>query len=1453
MTFPEVTTRVSHPPAMRHGRFKRTKDSLRWDPILFRLAIIPLRPRRLAGTCYYITMNATMRPLFLLLILAAAARADAASDDVPPAASQPRLAFVGLHGGIFDAIKELAPPAGIEADYVTDERIAGEDVDFSQFRMVFLQHVREEDREQYLRLLTAAKAANPALRIFSLSRISGGMLADLHRRKIVEYDPELSAYYGSSAENLRLLLRYLGVKYLGMPGEAPPAIEGQAPRGLYHPDAPALFPTVKDFTQWAEKQGRPVESAPRAVVAVHATHLAFQQPRVVVALVRELEKRGMLAVAMVDLGPGYITALHDFEPLIVIHTCHGSDTVAQREELGSPHLHSIFFRKQSIDQWRPGVEGLASSESAFQIVGQELLGAIEPQIGAGTSMGGGSEEAFRPIPERIEHLVDRAVGWMTLARIANRDKKIAVVYYDRELGQSELMRGSATGMFMNGPRSLVGVLKRMHQEGYQLSRVPQDEVALLADMQDHGRQIGVWAPGVLDRLARSGKAVLVPVEQYVQWFEAKVPEPQRKEVIAKWGPPPGKFLTWEDLGKQYIVIPRVDLGNVILVPQPLRGEAHDTSLLHDKLVPPPHNYLATYFWLQEQFHANALIHFGTHGSEFVLPGKPSGLSDYDWPDIVLGAMPNINPWIINNLGESSPARRRAYAVLIDHLTPPTVNAELSDDLLNLHNDIDHWVAVSDGPLKDKFAKSITEQVTQQKLDVDLKLAIPTGQVLSGDQIDKVLEYLHDIHNETTPINLHVFGEPPREDLLVPYLVTCLRKQFLESLGEVVEVPASEALNPGDRLKYLRRTAEAAIALVVRRGYSPEEALTAAAGIPANKPLPKDVLEGCRLASRLVDGFAHTHDELYNLLLALNGRYIPPGPGSSPDRNPGAVPTGRNMFVLNPEEVPSRPSWELGKQLVDELLADQLAAKGHYPERIGFSLECFATFQDFGVMEAEIIYLLGVRPVWDEQNLVVDVELIPSTELKRPRIDVFIASHGYYRDMLPTRMRLIDKAVRMVADLKEDEADNSILRHSRQIVRELTDRGVSAEKAESLAKARIFGYPPGQSGSAGYYYLVERSGEWDTREDLVKAYLAQERYVYTAGMWGEEAPEAYERQIQGTELVLRSWSDRTTSPLSNKYTWFHGGSLCLAVEQLTGKAPDFIMADLRDSDDAHLVSAADALRKDYRVRLFNRKWIEGMMKEGYAGADQIAVHVSNTLGWKIMRPGSVQDDIFEEIVDIYVRDKRKLAIREWLEAENPFAFQDVTEILLETIRKDYWNADEATRRELAEEYARSVVRHGEGGGLRGGGNSKLEQFVEQTLQDVGTPKIQQLLAQYAVRRREAAVAQGGSAPPGLAPGFGATIPSVASAATPGAQDSESNADSSPSPVPPPELESADANRAQQAKTEAVPVEGHKLEPTSPASTQTDAMAANDRQHLTWLVGGAVVLLLLTGFVLRRGSP
>ncbi|MFV2067388.1 MAG: cobaltochelatase subunit CobN [Pirellulales bacterium] len=1316
-----------------------------------------------------------------------------------------RIAFVGLHGGVFNVFKRFETELGLRLDYLQDAQFSKQQVDLALYRVVFLQHLHGEDREPFRQMIATARSRNPSLRIVSISGLAERHLPKLARQGILETDPELRAYYGTSPENLKRFLTYVKVKYLKRPGTVLPPVRRDRPSGLYHPDYEGRFEDAGQFLRWARGRGRRVADVPRVVISVHSTHLIFQQPKVVDALIRAFEARGVLAVAMVDYGPTYEQNVRTFKPLAIVHTCHSREPTSFREEIGVPHLHSIFFRKQSIDAWQANLQGLASSELAFHIIGQELRGAIEPQIGAGTSTGGGSSEAFTPIPERIEHLVDRTVAWIHLARTPNLAKKVAFVYYDREMGKAELMRGSATGMFMNGPRSLVHVLQQMRKAGYSMTRVPADEDELVGWMMRRGRQIGIWAPGVLDRLARSGHAVLVPADSYRKWFETRVPEKQREALVRCWGPPPGRFLVWENQGEQFIVIPRIDLGNVILLPQPLRGEAHDTSRAHDRRVPPPHNYLATYFWLQEAFKADAMVHFGTHGTEFLLPGKATGLSRGDWPDIVMGTVPNINPWVINNLGESSPDRRRAYAVLIDHLVPPSVHAGLSDALLNLHNDVDKWFLLEDGALKEKFRASITNQFRAVKLERDLHLDLSDGRLLTPPELERVLAYLHDIHNETTPVSLHVFGEPPRDDLLVPWIVTCLRKPFRDGLGEVIRVPVEETRNPGDRQKYLRKKAEEIVRLVVRQGFGTEEAIRAVGGDALSDGRLEPVRKGIELAIQLKTNFARTDNEVDNLLAALDGKFIPPGPGNSPDRNPAVLPTGRNMVVMNPEEIPTRPSWEIGKQLVDQLLAQQFKTKGRYPGKVAFTLNSFATFQDYGVMESQILYLMGVRPVWDERNLVADLELIPATDLERPRIDVFISALGYYRDMLPTRMRLLDKAVRLVATHKED--DNCVYENSRRVEMELEKRGIAPQKAATLSQARIFGGPPGQFGSAGYYYLVERSGEWDSREELIRTYLGFSRHVYTDGMWGEDAPETYNRQIQGTDVLLRSWSDRTRSPLSNKYTWYKGGSLSLAIQYLTGKEPEWFLSDVRDPDRAAMVRAEDALRKDYRVRLFNRKWIEGMMREGYAGADQVAVHVANTMGWKIMRDNSVSDDIWEEIVDIYIRDKRNLNIREWFEAENPFAYQDLTEILLETIRKGYWQPDASTILEIASEYARSIAQHGEGGGLRGGGNEKLEAFVSRVLQAPDGREPDTLLAHYQSKVRASSTPEP-PAPPAASPAAGETKP-----------------------------------REE--------VRGRQLVPTS---SEHDKLAA----PRTWYVLGIAVAagclgLILLGYRFRRGAP
>lgn len=1391
-------------------------------------------------------------PLALAAALVAFPSRASSQDERPP-----RIAFIGLHGGVFEQLQGFAGAVGLRVEYISDAQIVEKSCDLSPYRLIFIQHSRGEEKENYRELFLAAKEAQPPPRIFAIGREGAeavSFFADLGKSNPVEVDDEISKYFPKSRENLRRFLIYAKAKYLGG-GEILPPVDAEVIAGPYHPDHEGLFGSVEDFLAWSAKKGRDPAKLHRAAIAVHRAHLEFQQPAVVDALVRAFEARGVLAAGFTDGDPEAQKRLLAFKPDVVIHTCHSGETVEARKQLDAPHLHSLFFRRYSIDHWcNHPVEGFTPSDAAFQVIGQEHLGAIEPLIGAGTVHGGGGAEAFSPIPDRIDHIVGRALSWIRLRHTPNDRKKIAFIYYDRELGQNELMRGSATGMFLNAPRSMVKVLRRLKDEGYGLTAVPEDEDELIAWLLERGRQYGLWNADELARLARSGHAVLVPEKTYREWFERKVPEAIRGDVEKHWGPAPGKSMVWEKDGERFIVIPRIDLGNAILLPQPLRGEGQDPTLLHSGAHPPPHNYIATYFWLEESFRADALVHFGTHGSEFFLPSKPVGLSGRDWPDILMGSMPNINPWIIDNVGEVAPVKRRAYGITLGHLTPPIVTAGLSDDLLNLHGMIDKWDVLEEGALRETFRRQITEDVARLNLgkEAGLPEAVPK-EPLSPEQIHEVAEYLHDIEGESTPVSLHVMGEPPREDLMVPFLTTILKKRFIDALGAAIPVPAEAERLKGDRDIYLRGKAEEAVELVVRRGTSPADAIAAIGGKPG-QPLPPDVEKGLILAADLDKRFGETHQEIDNLLAALAGRFIPPGPVNSPIRNPGSVPTGRNLYMLNPEEVPTRPSWELGKKLVDEVLERSLKQNGRYPAKIGFDLRPHATFRDFGVMEAQILYLLGVEPVWDERNLVNNVRLIPAEALKRPRIDAFIAPGSLYEQNLPGRLELIDKAIRLVAEL--DEQDNAVRANSERVRAELEGKGVAPPRALALSRARIFGVEPGQYGSPGYSAFIQRSGLWSGREEVIEQYLAEVKHVYTKGIWGEKAPEAYDRQIRGTDTILRSWSDHMTSPLANKYAWLHGGSLALAVKHLTGKEPEYLLSDVRDFDKAGMIRAEDALAREFRVRLFNRKWIEGMMKDGYAGADQVAAMVENAMGWEVVREGSIPQHTWKEIEAIYVRDSLGLSVREWFEAENPFAFQEMTATLLESIRKGYWKADTETTRRLAESYARSVVRRGENGGLRSGGNTPLQGFVGRALHGAGPPELAGLLAQYHARLQGFAEAAPAAADPtaialGPAPGPSGAPATPAPSAAPAAPATTAS--------PGPDTAAAEAAPQPTATADApsqpaAPIRGQRLEPASspPDPAPAGGPPGDNRARIGWLLAAAAAALLAGGFLRRRGS-
>lgn len=1266
------------------------------------------------------------------------------------------IGFIDLTAGAFSILKSYEKELKVHMTLFTNMGNFQKDTltDLSKCDLIYIYSPPSMNQnniwEKYKNAFENAVNKNPDIKFFLSSEENSYIWQDGIDKGIVKIDSNITLYYKSATkynESLKNMVKYILITYFKRHGKFTPPSEYSLPK-MYHPDY-GEFNELDKFLSWSKRKGWNLSKCSRVVINTHYNFYKFSQISIIDSLIKGFEKQNILAICFIKDMPGFEERVFKFKPDVILQTCDvGNYNEKFWKKAGVPRIHAIYFYRESIDEWQ---KSLNSGRPQGEFITGELTGATEFLASGGPEHTGIGEEYF-PIPERITHIINRTKAWINLQHLENSQKKIAFVYYDEEVDKSGLMRGTSSGQFINAPRSMVKLLKIMKEKGYNISKIPSDEDELLGWLMDRGRQMGVWEQGTLDKIARSGKAVLIPEERYLEWFKEKVPKWKQEQVIKQWGMPPGNFMVWENKtervkGKKYIVIPWIDLGNIILLPQPIKGKSQTATMAnaiaHDTRNPPPHNYLATYFWLQEEIKPDAFVHFGTHGTEWLFAGKPELLSQSDWSDMLIGNIPNINPWIINNVGEIIPCRRRGMAVLVSLLTPPLMNAGLSDELLNLKSSIQKWEMLENGALKQKFAVSITKQVKKVNIDKDLEMNLQKGQILRKGDMERLENYLEDIQNEVVCSGLHTFGKEPSDTLLVPYLVHCMGKKYIDASREIFKVPSN-----ADSINYLKTKTENILNMILYEdsafikvmqtvGNEKEndslvekvfvEAIKRAGGNIKNDSIPEKLKERLEVAVELNNGLKKSHMEIDNLLNALDGKFIPPGPSGTPERNPSVVPTGRNMYAMNPDEVPTRESWELGTQLIKDYLEKQFKETGKYPREVAFRMFSSASFTDYGIIESQLLYLMGVRPIWDSKNLVNDIELIPAEELGRPRIDVFLAAKSYYRDQLPTRMKLLDKAIRLVASLKEK--DNYLYDNSVQIKKDLEKQGKTPEEAEILSKARIFSVAPGAMADPNYNSLVPRSGEWDKKEDLVNVYKKHCSYVYTEGMWGVDAPETYNETIKKTDLILKSWSDATLAPLAVHAGWQEVGVMSLVVKQMRGKEPDYMYVDVRDADNAAIVSDKEVVQKDFRARFLNPKWIKEMMKEGYGGAASIEMNMENVINWEIMRDKTITDENWKEIYDVYVRDSKNLNLRKWFESMNPYAFQEMMVVFLETIRKGYWNAPPEVRKEIVMAYAESVGWHGKVGGLREGGNKKLKNFIEKSLSDMHTKRAEELLKLY----------------------------------------------------------------------------------------------------------------------------
>ena len=1209
--------------------------------------------------------------------------------------TKPCMAYVGVWERSEAMLAEASAELGFQAIFAKAPDITGTaaplGVAVDGCPLVFVLNMETIEAARLRDHFRQNTAGNPARKMFALDFRASQ--ADLEKAGLLIPDEEIQKYWRANGSvNVRRLLTYVAVKYLGKEGEIQPPV--MVPDfGYYDPDREeGFFPTFEAYKNFKVERGRWKEGAPVAALLIQQSFWITHDTKVIAAQVRALERHGINPVVIFgDREPMVASLLAETHPDALIEDRHGAmwESHTLLEKLDVPYFRPISMLGSTLAEWKANPQGLTFRDVGMFMTLQESWGTIEPVIVGGLQASIQGLHMHDAQDDGIERFAARVESWLRLRAKKASEKRVAIVYYNSGMGKDDLMRGSPTGMFLDGPASAQIFLTEMKRRGYQMDVLPKDKGELVSWMRERGRNIGPWGQQDLEELADHGDPVLIPLSQYEKWFREKLSPENQALIVAKYGPPPGKFMVVERKGEKCLVLPRIQLGNVVLMPQPARGQLEDHTLVHSRDVPPPHNYLAFYWWLQEGFRADAVMHWGTHGTLEMLPGKEAGMTRDDWSDICIGNMPNIDLWIMDNLAEATLARRRTYAVIADHMVPPAVNAGLEGQYKLLREDIEKFQALEGGLLKEKYRAHIAAAVSAARIGETLKFPQASNR-LNGNQIHAVANYVEQLSEAREPLTLHTLGMPPEKQYLASYLTAIAGKKFLDHL-ETALGPDAQA-NLEQRRARLRKEGEKLIQAAVVEQANPTVTLT--------PELKKDLA----FAREMLGKLNAAGEETEGLFRALDGRYMRPDPGPEPIRNPASIPAGRNLYSLNPEEIPTKPAWDVAVELVDDFL------KTHKVKKLGMDLNGMDTMRDFGVMEGQILYLMGVRPVWDRNNLAVDVELIPRAELKRPRIDVFIAMGGLYKENFSTRVRLIDKAVRLVS--AQCEADNHVREGTLANQKRLKEKGLPPEQAATLANARIFGTKPGDMSGTNILYLVPNSGAWEKKQDLADVYIDHMSYVYTSGVWGQKIDGVYEQAIQGTDALIRVWASNMSSQLSNHHAYEYLGGLGMAVTKLTGKQPAAYIADVRDPEGARMRDFDEVLSTDFRTQLLNPNWIKGMKEHGFAGAGQVSELVKNTFGWAVTRQGSVSDAAWNELYAVYFKDKYHLGTRKWMQQDNPHALQEAAAIMLEAERKHYWHADAAVKAELAKTFTQLVAAYGRSGGIVVGGNQKLKDYIAQ---------------------------------------------------------------------------------------------------------------------------------------------
>ncbi|AFZ34527.1 cobaltochelatase CobN subunit [Stanieria cyanosphaera PCC 7437] len=1013
------------------------------------------------------------------------------------------------------------------------------------------------------------------------------------------------------------------------------------------------------------------------------------------------------------------------------------------QQLNMPILQ-VILSGSTKQQWETSWQGLTPRDVAMNVALPEVDGRIITTAISFKSVKNWQEKLetdvviYQPDCDRVNFVADLTANWVKLKQTSVSERKIALILANYPNKDGRI----ANGVGLDTPASCIEILKACAKAGYWVEDLPASGDELIKRL----------TTGITNDLeSRDIRTVYqsLSIEEYQQYFQT-LPEKVQQEIVARWDNV--EAIHELPLQNDQLPIPGIQLGNIFVGIQPSRGYDRDPSLnYHAPDLEPTHEYLAYYYWLREKFRVQAIVHVGKHGNLEWLPGKSLALSSTCYPEVVLQTIPNLYPFIVNDPGEGSQAKRRSHAVIIDHLTPPLTRAELYDGLAKLETLIDEYYEAQtlDPARLPTISDRISQLIQQENLDRDLGIKDVDTQSIS--QFLTIADgYLCELKEAQIRDGLHIFGQCPQGRQLRDLILAIARFPNLNRLGLTSAIALDLGLdfeplnwreeeekrrwedikdkfaaireilpniqfkspqNLPDVVEILELIAAELVEELIGQSLSKDRCIDAQIDNEcSSQSMSTDThrltqINYQRLSAFISGSFPHTHrqlqwietqllpslqqtkQEITNLLNALNGKYIPSGASGAPTRGrPEVLPTGRNFYSVDIRAIPTETAWTVGSKAAEAVIERYTQENGEYPKSLAVSIWGTSTMRTGGDDVAQVMALMGVRPIWDNfSRRVVDFEILSPGVLGRPRVDVTVRVSGFFRDSFPNILNLLNNITKAIASLEESPEINPLSAQVKTETKFWQQQGLDQQSASTRASYRIFGSKPGAYG-AGLQGLIE-SQNWQSDEDLARAYINWSSYAYDAQGNGHSAPESFNNRLKQLQIVLHNQDNREHDLLdSDDYYQFQGG-LTAAVRSVTGKNPTVYFGDNSLPNNPKVKQLSEEIAKVYRSRVINPKWIAGVMRHGYKGAFEMAATVDYLFAYDATTK-CVSDYMYEGIAQAYILDQQ---VQQFIQDKNPWALRDLAERLLEANQRGMW---QEVKQEMLEEL-KNIVNHTEG--------------------------------------------------------------------------------------------------------------------------------------------------------------